>query len=226
MRTEDTVIIPLDGMCAADAYALVRKLGQRVYAFKIHDLYDTEGPEVILSLKRSGAQRIFVDLKLHDIPETVRLRAKALKKHGADIITVHTSGGIPMMQAALESGAEIYGVTVLTSLTDEKDEVRGIYGDMSKMIVPALANLAAHAGLRNVVCSPQEVGFLKNYGFVDLITPGVRSEGADRHDQKRVATPAEALRSGATKLVIGRQITKAKDPVVAVDMIATEIAAV
>ncbi|MBI2030072.1 orotidine-5'-phosphate decarboxylase, partial [Candidatus Kaiserbacteria bacterium] len=196
MRTEDTLIIPLDGMCAADAYTLVRKLGPRVYAFKIHDLYDMEGPDVIQSLKRSGARRIFADLKLHDIPETVRLRAKALKKHGADIITVHTSGGIPMMQAALESGAEIYGVTVLTSLSDEKGEVAKIYGDMSKMIVPALANLAAQAGLRNVVCSPQEVGFLKNYGFAELITPGVRSLGEDVHDQKRVATQAEALRSG------------------------------
>lgn len=223
MRTEDTVIIPLDGMCAADAYTLVRKLGQRVYAFKIHDLYDMEGPEVIQSLKRSGARRIFVDLKFHDIPETVRLRVKALKKHGADIITVHTSGGIPMMQAALESGAEIYGVTVLTSLNDEMEEVRGIYGGSSKMIVKVLADLAVQAGLKNVVCSPQEVGLLKGYGFAELITPGVRSLGEDIHDQKRVATPAEALRSGATKLVIGRQITKAKVPQAALDAIAMEI---
>lgn len=223
---DSRIILALDGMTLERAEALVRLLGDRVYAVKLHELVDTEGPSVISFLKKAGAARVWVDHKLHDIPNTVRLRAQALATQGADIITVHASGGIEMMQAA-RAGApstELYAVTVLTSLAE--DAVQKIYSDTSEATVQRLAMLAQEAGMDGVVASPKEVALLHEmFGAAGpkLVIPGVRSLGSDVGDQERTGTPLQALQDGATHLVIGRQITEAEDPVAAFETLITEL---
>lgn len=224
MKTEDIVVLALDGLGYGEASRLVEKIGSRVYTVKIHDLADEQGLGVVERLKGRGAKRVWVDYKLHDIPATVKKRAAALVGHGADIITVHASGGVEMMKAAVESGAIVYAVTVLTSLSEKT--VRELYRDSSAVVVYDLACRAKQAGVHGVVCSPLELLDLITPATkgLELITPGVRSPGAAQHDQKRIDTPVGALQNGARRLVIGRQITESQDPVAALKQIAAEIA--
>lgn len=224
MKTEDVVILAMDELDLSAAMDLVREVGDSVYAFKIHDLYDRFGPSTIQALRDAGASRIWVDVKLHDIPNTVAARARALASAGVDIITVHASGGVEMMEAAKQAGLIVFAVTILTSLHEKV--VQSLYGRTSKESVLHLAKLATRAGVDGVVCSPQEVGSLalrSDLGPFKLITPGVRSVGKSKGDQKRVGTPEEALNSGASFIVMGRQITTAADPVVAMHKLAEEI---
>jgi orotidine-5'-phosphate decarboxylase len=192
---------------------------------KIHDLWDSYGPKIVDKLKLAGAAKVWVDLKLHDIPATVGKRAKAVADAGADIITVHISGGVPMMKAAVESGLEVYGITVLTSLSP--GQVREIYRDEDvQRVALKFAGMAAKAGVRGIVCSPLEVARIA--GFEDchalkLVVPGTRSAGQEANDQMRVDTPAAAIAAGAHHLVIGRQITQAADPVAAYEALMAEI---
>ncbi len=106
MKTEDVVVLALDGMPNTDACHLVEAIGSRVFAVKIHDLWDDQGPEIVERLKLYGARRVWVDVKVHDIPETAQLRAEKIKKAGVDIVTVHASGGTAMMEAAVASGCQ------------------------------------------------------------------------------------------------------------------------
>ena len=204
-----------------DAIKLVQKIGHLFYAVKIHNLYDKFGPYVVHKLKQAGADKVWVDFKLYDIPNTVRLRTMNL---ASDIISVHASGGVRMMKEAVASGKEIFAITVLTSLST--DEVHQVYGREVNDMVLILARLAAEAGVSGIVCSPKEIKMLRGFDeFKDLklVVPGIRSLGVDTNDQNRVSTPREALNDGADYLVIGRQITQAEDPEAEANKLCEEI---
>lgn len=225
MSTASRIILAADELTLDQCLDLASKVGDRVHAIKIHNAFDQQGPGVVQRLRDAGARRVWVDAKLHDIPNTVKHRAKAIAESGADILTVHASGEIEMMKAAVESGpAEIYAITVLTSLSEEQAHL--LHGQPSKAGALYLARLAKLAGVHGVVCSPKEVGILAKSPELQglkFITPGVRSSGKATDDQKRVDTPAGAITSGSTHLVIGRQITQAVDPVGALRQIEEEI---
>lgn len=213
MKTEEAVIVALDGMFPDDCFSLVRKLRSGIWGVKIHDLWHRYGSRIVSWLQNVGAERVWVDLKLHDIPKTVKLCARAVRDAGADIVTVHASGDGEMIAAAVETGIHVLGVTVLTSLAP--DRVRAIYGLPPELAVPGLARIAWRAGAWGVVCSAQEVSLLnqaQEEAQRKLVVPGTRSPGKEHHDQARVDTPANAVRGGATHLVIGRQLTEARDP--------------
>ena len=174
---------------------------------------------------------LFLDLKLHDIPATVAGAARAVAGLAPDFLTVHASGGPAMVAAAAEAlpGTRVVAVTVLTSLSTEDLRGMGLLGQGSGSagdLAVRLAVTAVDAGARAVVCSPEEVADIRAAlagRDVVLITPGVRPAGADRGDQRRVATPEEALRRGADLLVIGRPITGAADPAIAAEGIARDL---
>lgn len=221
------IIVALDGLDLGKCQDLIQKLDSRPYAYKIHDLWDREGPLVVLRLASMRSVWIWVDLKLKDIPNTVALRARAVFDAGGHIVTVHASGEIEMMQAAVESGLNmIFAVTVLTSLDEEQTHL--LHGQPSKAAVLYQARLAKLAGVHGVVCSPKEVGILAKrpeLKGMEFVVPGIRPAGAEVADQKRVDTPAAAIKAGATRLVIGRPITGAPDPLTAFEAIAAEVAA-
>ena len=217
------IVIALDELSLARCVELIQittdqeqRLGNHVEAFKIHDLYDREGPGVVEKLKRAGARRIKLDRKLHDTPNTVRMSTRYLVESGADIITVHIAGGIDMMKAALEGTegrAEVWGVTVLTSLSEE--EVVSVSGRSCKVTVLCRAHMAQLVGLQAVICSPKETATLAAHPQLKklaIVNPGIRSAGVDSADQKRVDTPENAIMAGARYIVIGREFTLAKDP--------------
>ena len=202
-------------------------------------LYYSQGSKAVHEFKRRG-YKVFVDLKLHDIPHQVRGAARSLTFTGADMFTVHSCGGAPMMEAAVEGANEalhdmpkgselpaILGVTVLTSMDDATLHSVGVGRGIAEQ-VRMLASLADSAGVSGVVASPQEASMLRDaLGPGKLIvTPGVRPAGMSAEDQARVATPAQAFRNGSTHVVIGRPIIQAEDPVMAFDDIAAEIEAV
>lgn len=204
-----------------DAVSLVKKVGPLVYAVKIHNLYDKFGPDIVRILKEAGAEKVWVDFKLYDIPNTAKLRTESIS---ADIISVHASGGIRMMREAVASGKEIFAVTMLTSFSSS--EIKQIYNRETGDAVLALARLAQEAGVSGIVCSPEDLKMLRSYPeFKDfkLVVPGIRSLGVDSNDQNRVSTPKEAIANGADYLVIGRQITQTPNPADAVKKLYEEI---
>lgn len=216
------IIVALDGMELDHALDLAKKVSGKVWGFKMHVLIDKYGPEIINLFKPHG--NVFVDMKLHDIPNTVKERAEALVNNGADLITVHASGGENMMRAASESvgGEKVAAVTVLTSLS-ERDSL-DMYGGLPKEIVGRFASAVSKAGIENLVCSPKEVAFVKRVlPSLRIITPSVRLPGGDKHDQKRVSAPGEAMRDGASLLVVGREITQANNPLEAIAEIEANI---
>lgn len=223
----ERIIVSPDELDEAALLAFASAIGPRVYAVKIHDNYDRLGPDIVGKLKDAGAKRVWMDAKLHDIPNTARARTKAFADNGVDIITVHASGGVEMMRAAKEGAgaAEVYAVTVLTSLSEEAAST--IYHQKVQEQVLALAHLANEADVDGVVCSAKEVAMLAAdpaLAGLKFVVPGVRSPGADTHDQKRVMSPREAIDAGASLLVIGRQITTAQDPSHALDALESELA--
>ena len=223
---QSRIIVALDGLGWDSAAALVSQLSERPCAYKIHDLWDQRGPGVVRRLLGNGAPRIFVDLKLHDIPNTVALRARAVRNAGATMLTVHASGGTEMMRAAVENGPpEIYAVTVLTSLSD--GDAHKMYGQPAAAAALRMARLTQCVrGIAGIVCSPQEVGLLATRQDLDgmkFITPGIRPAGKEAADQRRVDTPESAIYAGAHFLVIGRPITQAPNPVAAFDIINAEM---
>ncbi|MBI5793669.1 orotidine-5'-phosphate decarboxylase [Candidatus Uhrbacteria bacterium] len=223
MDTLSRVILATDELTLEETLTLSEKIGHRVL-FKIHSLWDEHGPGVVEQLNKAGVKLVWVDLKLHDTPSTVRRRARAVRESGASFVSVHAAGEVEMMMAALETGIQVIAITVPTSLTEEQAHL--LHGQPSKAGVLYLARLAKLAGVKNVVCSPKEVGLLaKRPELVGMnfITPGVRSAGVDHADQQRVDTPAAAIKAGAKWLVVGRQITQAKDPVSALRAIESEI---
>jgi len=228
------ISLALDGLSRERALVLIRKLGRWLRAAKLHDLLDAYGPSIISDLKEAGAKVPWIDYKIHDTKDTVVLRVKALIRNGAKVITVHASGGVSMMAAAVEATynecgdkmAEIYAITVLTSL-DDKEIERSYGGDRTReQIVHEFALMAYEAGVRTVVCSAKEVKMLK--GSADLpgmrfTVPGTRSEGVALGQQKRSGTPAQAIEDGADELVAGSQVTKAPDFTEAFGAMAAEI---
>jgi orotidine-5'-phosphate decarboxylase len=190
------------------------------------ELYLRYGPEVVASIRGASGVKIFLDLKLHDIPATVTGAARAVARLRPDLLTVHAAGGPEVVRAAVEGapGTMVAAVTVLTSLGPADLERIGMAGPMSDA-VRRLAVLAVGSGARGLVCSPQEVAAVRAEIGPDilLITPGVRPAGTSADDQARTATPEEALRAGADLLVIGRPITGAPDPGAAAAAIAAPL---
>lgn len=190
------------------------------------ELYLRYGPGIVASIRGASGVRIFLDLKLHDIPATVEGAARAVARLRPEILTVHASGGPEVIRAAVTGAPEtlIAAVTVLTSLRGPDLERIGMPGPLPDA-VRRLALLAVEAGARGLVCSPQEAAAVRAEVGPDviLITPGVRPAGAQANDQARTATPEEALRAGADLLVIGRPITGAPDPGAAAAAIAAPL---
>ena len=218
------IIVALDVPKAKEALELAKELGPVVGAFKIgKQLFVSEGPEVVRKLKETGV-KIFLDLKFHDIPNTVAKAVQSAIDMGVDMLTVHTSGGSEMLSAAENASNEkaaklgiasplILGVTVLTSMDDNNLAELGIQEGTKRQVV-RLAKLAAASGLRGLVCSPQEIKFLREElgSDIDLVTPGIRFDASPSDDQKRTMSPSEAVKAGASWLVIGRPITLAENP--------------
>ncbi len=190
------------------------------------ELYLRYGPSVVASIRGASGVKVFLDLKLHDIPATVAGAVRAVARLHPEFVTVHAAAGPEVIRAAVQAAPDtkIAGVTVLTSISPADLEAIGMRGPVGDAVL-RLAALAVAAGARALVCSPREVAAVRSEVGPDitLITPGVRPLGADRHDQARVATPEEALRAGADLLVIGRPITGAPDPGAAASAIAAPL---
>lgn len=225
------LIVALDVSSATEAAAMVRRIGDAVSFYKVGlELFVADGPDTLAMLQDRG-KRVFLDLKLHDIPRTVARAVSSAARFGAELLTLHAAGGQAMVRAAVEAAAEsgaplrLLAVTVLTSLDDADLADIGV-GRRAAEQVDALGRLAVGAGAQGLVCSPQEVGRLRAaLGAVPyLVTPGVRPSGGDLGDQKRVATPAQATRDGASALVVGRPILESADPRAAALAIAAECA--
>ncbi len=231
---EDTraqrIIVPLDVPEANSALALAEAVAPHVGAVKVGlELFNAVGPAIFAQLHARGA-RVFYDAKLHDIPNTVAGAVRAAARHGLWMLNVHASGGAEMMAAAARAAGEadrpplLIAVTVLTSLDAFGLLEVGVAASPREQVV-RLAQLARDSGLDGVVASPLEAAAVREAcgdGFL-IVTPGVRPAGAAVQDQKRVATPAEAVRNGADYLVIGRPITQAPDPAAAAAAIAEEL---
>lgn len=219
----DRIIIALDVPTKEAGLELVGRL-KDARTFKVGlELFTAEGPALFRKLK-ALRKDVFLDLKLHDIPNTVSGAVRSALRHGVQMMTIHASGGREMMaqaaetarQAAAEAGGPkplLLGVTVLTSLKGADLEAVGQPGDVASQVL-RLAGLAKAAGLDGVVCSPQEIEVLRREFGPDLaiVTPGIRPVWAAAQDQKRIMTPAEAVAKGADYLVIGRPITGAPSP--------------
>jgi orotidine-5'-phosphate decarboxylase len=190
------------------------------------ELYLRYGPDVVATVRGASRVQVFLDLKLYDIPATVAGAARAVSRLRPEILTVHASAGPEMIRAAVESapGTCVAAVTVLTSLGDEDLASMGMTGPVGD-VVRRMSAMSVQAGARGLVCSPHEVAAVRAEVGPDvmLITPGVRPEGTDSHDQARVATPEEAIRAGADLLVIGRPITRAPDPGAAAAAVAASL---
>lgn len=228
------VIVALD--CAPDeAVVLGEKLAGHARWVKIGmTLYYAVGPSIVNTMHKLGF-KVFLDLKLHDIPHQVHGASYSIAQAGADLFTVHASGGELMLESAVKGARKeasdhgtdapaVCAITVLTSMDADQLASVGVEGTPAEQ-VSRLAKLAAEAGLDGIVCSPIEAAEMRELLGDDaiIITPGVRPQGAAMGDQSRVATPVEAMKAGASHLVIGRPITRAADPVAAFDAIAAEL---
>ncbi|NNF39666.1 MAG: orotidine-5'-phosphate decarboxylase [Gemmatimonadetes bacterium] len=216
------LILPLDQPSQREALALVDAMGEGVSFYKVGlELFTREGPGVVRAL-HGRRKRVFLDLKLHDIPNTVAGAVRAAAELDVELLTVHAGGGRAMLEAAAEAARDtadgalrLLAVTVLTSLSEEglgESWGRGI-DDVGAEVL-RLAELAKASGIDGVVSSAHEVAGLRRTLGPDavLVTPGIRLPGGDAHDQARVATPDTAVADGADYLVVGRAITGARDP--------------
>jgi orotidine-5'-phosphate decarboxylase len=220
------VIVALDTSSVKDAAALVHRLSDHITTYKIGPaLVINHGLDVIGRLRDAGAERVFLDLKLHDIPNTVALAVFEAARYGVWMMTLHVSGGSTMLRAAVEAAEDVgpldrpflVGVTVLTSLSEDVlHEELGVGRDVIEQ-VDALTRLAQDSGLDGVVCSPREAAHVRSIAGADflLVCPGVRQPGGDTHDHRRTATAAEAFEAGASYVVIGRALTASHDPLAA-----------
>jgi orotidine-5'-phosphate decarboxylase len=225
------IIVALDVPNAAALPPLLARLPPEIGWFKIGlELFIAEGPAIVKDLV-ARRKRVFLDLKLHDIPRTVAHAVTAAGRLGASLMTVHAGGGRAMMKAAAEAAAafgpsapKLVAVTTLTSLNDDDLADLGVQRSHADQAL-ALTELALSSGLHGVVTSVHEAAALRQrFGPAPiLVTPGIRPAGGDVGDQKRVATPAAAVKAGATYLVIGRPIVEANDPMQAGKAILKEI---
>jgi orotidine-5'-phosphate decarboxylase len=226
------LIVALDVSSSAEAKRIVTSLGDAVQFYKVGmQLYTAEGPPIVRDLVASG-RNVFLDLKYHDIPNTVGAAVREAAKLGVSMLTVHAAGGTKMLKAAAEaakknpsSNLAVLAVTVLTSIDEEQLKETGVSGQLLDQVV-RLGCLAIEHGCAGVVSSAHEVKALRaklGNGFLAL-TPGVRPAGTAHGDQARVVTPAEAISAGATHIVVGRPITAAPNPVAAAEKILKAIA--
>ena len=237
MRAADRLVLALDVDSDPEALGIVDELKDSVGVFKVgHQLFTAYGPDIVRRIIGRGG-RVFLDLKYHDIPNTVAKASAEAVKLGVSIFNVHALGGLDMMKAAAESAKEtaeklglplpvVLAVTVLTSM-DEKSLRKELKITRSlQREVSHLARLAQRAGMHGVVASPQEIKMLRRAvrGEFVILTPGVRPAWAAKDDQKRIMTPGEAVRAGADYIVIGRPVLKANDRKAAVGKILEEIA--
>ena len=221
-------IVALDFPDAEGALSLVRRLGDSCAFYKVgSELFTTCGPSIVEALRNEG-KRVFLDLKFHDIPNTVRSASRAAASCGASLLTVHALGGRGMIEAAVEGAGQecgVLGVTVLTSL--DAATFGGAIGRRVESIpdeVSRLSTVVAHAGAHGVVCSGQEAERVsREHRRLAILVPGVRLSGDATHDQSRVVTPEGGARAGATYLVLGRTVTAASDPADAMRRVHAEL---
>jgi orotidine-5'-phosphate decarboxylase len=212
------LIVALDVPSAAAAQDLVAAVGDAAYCYKVGmQLYTAEGPQVVRDLVASG-RKVFLDLKYHDIPNTVASAVREAAQLGVSMLTVHALGGAKMLRAATDAAAVnpeliVLAVTVLTSLDDKDLDQLGVHARLQDQVL-RLAELALKNGCRGIVASAREAAELRGKlgEKFAIVTPGVRLSGGDHADQARVVTPAQAIAAGATHIVVGRPITEAKDP--------------
>lgn len=236
MRWKEKLIIALDVPDADRALEIVDRLSDDAEVFKVgFELFVSAGPSVVSAIHGKG-KRVFLDLKFHDIPNTVAHAAVAAARLGVYMFNVHTSGGLEMMKRCKDAvdkvclkeklaRPKIIGVTALTSLDNEtlKNELCIKHG--LKAQVRHLAGLALKAGLDGVVASPHEISMIKEHcgsGFL-VVTPGIRPSWVPPDDQKRTATPRQAIKEGADYIVMGRGILKQEDPIRALELISLEM---
>ncbi len=221
------IIVALDLPTREAALALARQLSPHPGLFKIGlQLFIAAGPEIVREVRDLGS-RVFLDLKLHDIPNTVGRAVESASSLGAEMLTVHLSGGRAMLKAAVQAAPPellLLGVTVLTSSDEATLRETGVSTSVAEQVT-RLAQLGVDAGLRGLVASPHELRALRaaHGEEVKIVTPGIRPTGTEANDQKRAMTPTEALRAGADYLVIGRPITAAPDPRAALEQIAADV---
>jgi orotidine-5'-phosphate decarboxylase len=230
-------IVALDYSTAEPALALARRLGERCRFYKVgSELFTAAGPTVVRALREELGADVFLDLKFHDIPNTVAGAVRSAARLGVRLLTVHASGGEPMLGAARQAADEVTGgacgvlaVTVLTSL--DARVLGAAWGRADAIDMEAevlrLADLAARAGVHGIVCSGAEVGAVRaRFGDrLAPLVPGIRLAGGSAHDQTRVMTPAAAQRAGARYLILGRAVTADQDPTAAMDRVLAELRA-
>jgi orotidine-5'-phosphate decarboxylase len=233
---QNPIIVALDVPNAEAALQLAQQVAPAVGAFKIgSELFTAAGPEIVRKIRGTGAA-VFLDLKFHDIPNTVAKAAASATRLDVQMLTVHTSGGLEMMRTAEDSAQKtaaqsgkdaplVLGVTVLTSMDGNTLGEIGSESNVGRQ-VERLATLAVKAGLRGLVCSPLEIAGLRQIlpASVQLVTPGIRAGVEKADDQKRTLSPREAMDAGANWLVIGRPIYAAENPRAAAEKILASIA--
>jgi orotidine-5'-phosphate decarboxylase len=226
-KTAEKIILALDVASKKEALDLVEQLREKISFFKIGlQLYTAEGPEVVRAIRATGA-KVFLDLKLHDIPNTVAKAVESASNIGVQMLTIHLSGGSEMIRAAVgarKREMSILGVTVLTSSTQQTLDEIGIEEQLDRHVL-RLGNLGVAAGIDGLVASPFEARFLRSElgDKIKIVVPGVRPSWSEPDDQKRCMTPREAIEAGADYLVIGRPITAHKNPREAVSRILEEL---
>jgi orotidine-5'-phosphate decarboxylase len=230
LPAKDKIIVALDVASPNEARELVRRLAGKVGWFKVGlQLFTTGGPTFIEEIRAGGA-KVFLDLKFHDIPNTVRQAVRSACALGVDMLTIHLCGGMEMCRAAVEGRADsstlLLGVTVLTSQNDQTLAEVGIKANVAGQVL-LLATLAKAASIGGLVASAHEVRLLRDQfgSHFTIVTPGVRAAGTDHADQKRVMKPSEAIKAGSDYLVIGRSITAAADPVEALNEVLEDVEA-
>jgi len=227
---KDRLIIALDVSRASEAQKIVTEVGEAASTYKVgKQLFTAEGPQVVRDLVASG-RKVFLDLKFHDIPNTVAGAVQAAAALSVSMLTVHASGGSKMLRAAAEATSQssskplILAVTVLTSMSDEDLRELGLPVGVADQVL-RLAGIARNAGIGGIVASAHEAKALRRdlgTGFA-IVTPGVRPAGTEVGDQARVVTPAEAIRAGASHIVVGRPITADPNPAQAAKRILDEL---
>jgi orotidine-5'-phosphate decarboxylase len=224
------LIVALDVPDRSSALKSVDQLAGHVGYFKLGlEIFTREGPSLVQEILDRG-EKVFLDLKLHDIPNTVRGAVRSACRLGVHMLTLHASGGAKMLKAASEEAQSfnspplLLAVTALTSLSEEEARKIGITESIEGW-VGKLADLAHQSGIRGIVASSKELPMLRNKfaDAMELVIPGIRPAGADLQDQSRTATPEEAIRAGASYIVVGRPILQALDPAQAADAIVEEI---
>lgn len=229
-NSDSKIIVALDYADAKSALALVNQLDPSLCKLKIgKELFTATGPQLVETIVNQGF-KLFLDLKFHDIPNTVAKACTAASNLGVWMLNVHASGGLPMMQAAREGIDKsnhvpyLIAVTVLTSMNQEVFNQLSIHKTIAEQVLD-LAKLTKKAGLNGVVCSAMEAQTLRQNLGADfcLVTPGIRPADSNQDDQSRVVTPQDAINSGASYLVIGRPITKAQNPLKALENIVQSI---